>query len=311
VFPRGVIEKKTANYSKPRSLPGYEEESRSLLNSKKKPLIMGVVNCTPDSFSDGGLYLQTERAVSHAISLLEAGADILDIGGESTRPFSEPVDLEEEKSRVIPVIEEIRKRTKALISVDTQKAEVARAALSIGADIVNDVSALRADPEMAEVIKDFKCLVCLMHMKGTPRDMQLAPSYDDCVKEVYDFLEERLNYIESLGISREMAIVDPGIGFGKRLDHNLELLANLDYFRSLGAKVLIGVSRKSFLGEITGIKDPKERDIPTLGAVAWSVIRGADIVRVHNVDWTRRILQVIEALMEHVRNEEHMSVCRK
>ena len=267
------------------------------MNPKKRIYIMGVVNCTPDSFSDGGLYCKADKAISHAMKLAEEGADILDIGGESTRPFSEPVEVSEELRRVVPVVKELRRQTDCIISVDTQKAEVARAVLEEGADIINDISALRFDPNMAEVIKGYHTPVCLMHMKGTPRDMQRDPEYEDCAKEVFEFLEERLRFLESLGLSRKMAIVDPGIGFGKRLQHNLELLANLHRFKALGCMVLVGVSRKSFLGEITGIERPSDRDVPTLGAVAWSVMNGADIVRVHNVRWTCQVLSVLHEIM--------------
>ena len=264
---------------------------------------MGVVNCTPDSFSDGGLYLEKENAVAHGLELVEQGADILDIGGESTRPFSEPVTLEEELDRVIPVIKKLRKETDVLISVDTQKAEVARRALLEGADIVNDVSALRADPRMAEVVKDFKCSVCVMHMRGTPKDMQIAPYYRDCLEEISSFLEERISFCQELGIPKERIIIDPGIGFGKRLEDNLDIIGNLNFFKRHGTPLLVGLSRKSFLGQITGIEDPKRRDIPSLSAHIWCVLQGADIVRVHNVEWTRQALEVISAIRVHVRSK--------
>lgn len=262
---------------------------------------MGVVNCTPDSFSDGGLYLQNEKAVEHALRLIEAGADIVDIGGESTRPYSDPVPVEEEIRRVVPVIKTLRQKTDKIISVDTQKAEVARAALIAGADLVNDVSALRADAEMASVIEEFRCAVCIMHMKGTPKDMQIDPKYRDCLAEIYSFFEERLDFVQALGISRDKIIIDPGIGFGKRLEHNLELLANLKSFKRLRAPLLVGISRKTFLRQITGVDPPKKRDIPTLGATVWAVLQGANIVRVHNVEWTKQVLQVISSISAYTR----------
>ncbi len=264
--------------------------------------IMGVVNCTPDSFSDGGLFFETDKAVAHGLELLEQGADILDIGGESTRPFSEPVPLEEELKRVIPVVKKLRKKTDKLISVDTQKAEVARQALLEGADIVNDVSALRADPKMAEVVEEFKCMVCVMHMLGSPKDMQVAPHYKNCLKEIGDFLGERVAFCQGLGIPKEHIIIDPGIGFGKRLEDNLDLIANLSFFKRLGTPLLIGLSRKSFLGQITGIEEPARRDVPSLSALIWSVLQGANIVRVHNVEWTKQALQVISSISAHVRS---------
>ncbi len=264
--------------------------------------IMGVVNCTPDSFSDGGLFFETDKAVAHGLELLEQGADILDIGGESTRPFSEPVPLEEELKRVIPVVKKLRKKTDKLISVDTQKAEVARQALLEGADIVNDVSALRADPKMAEVVEEFKCMVCVMHMLGSPKDMQVAPHYKNCLKEIGDFLGERVAFCQGLGIPKEQIIIDPGIGFGKRLEDNLDLIANLSFFKRFGTPILIGISRKSFLGQITGIEEPARRDVPSLSALIWSVLQGANIVRVHNVEWTKQALQVISSISAHVRS---------
>jgi len=262
---------------------------------------MGVVNCTPDSFSDGGLYLQTEKALEHALELIDAGADIIDIGGESTRPYADPVPLEEEIQRVVPVIKKLRQKTDKIISVDTQKAEVARQALLAGADLVNDVSALRADSEMPHVINEFKCAVCIMHMKGTPKDMQIDPKYQDCLAEVYSFLEERLHFVQRLGVPLEKIIIDPGIGFGKRLEHNLELLANIRYLKKLKAPLLVGISRKTFLGQITGVEEPQKRDIPTLGATVWSVLQGANIVRVHNVEWTKQVLQVISSISAYAR----------
>ncbi|MGB9497550.1 MAG: dihydropteroate synthase [Dissulfuribacterales bacterium] len=257
---------------------------------------MGVINVTPDSFSDGGKFSSPEGAKQQAASLIAAGADILDIGGESARPFSEPVTLEEELRRVIPAIREIRKISDCPISVDTVKAEMAEAALSEGADIINDISALRFDPRMADVASALEAPVILMHMKGTPRYMQVNPSYEDVVGEVKLFLEKRVTWANSKGIPREKILIDPGIGFGKNFHDNLVLINHLQEFTELGVPVVVGVSRKAFLGTITGIKEAEERDVATLGAVAASSVRGADLVRVHNVALTRQVLQVVDAI---------------
>lgn len=258
--------------------------------------IMGVINVTPDSFSDGGKFSSPEEAKQQAASLIDAGADILDIGGESTRPFSKPVTLEEELRRVIPVIEEIRKISNCPISVDTVKAEVAKAALNEGADIINDISALRFDPKMADVASTFKAPVVLMHMKGSPRDMQVDPYYEDVVVEVKHFLGKRMAWANSKGIPKEKMLIDPGIGFGKSFQDNLVLINRLREFAELGMPVMIGVSRKAFLGTIAGINEAGERDMATLGAIAASAMRGADLVRVHNVALTKQVLQVVDAI---------------
>lgn len=257
---------------------------------------MGVINVTPDSFSDGGKFSSPEGARRQAALLVAAGADILDIGGESTRPFSEPVTLEEELRRVIPVIREIRKISDCLISVDTMKAEVAEAALYEGADIINDISALRFDPKMADVASAFEAPVVLMHMKGSPKDMQVDPYYEDVVGEVKGFLEKRMAWANSKGIPKEKILIDPGIGFGKNFQDNLILINRLEEFTELGVPVMVGVSRKAFLGAIAGIEEAGERDVATLGAIAVSAMRGANLVRVHNVALTRQVLQVVDAI---------------
>lgn len=258
--------------------------------------IMGVINVTPDSFSDGGKFSSPEEAKRQAASLIAAGADILDIGGESTRPFSGPVTLEEELRRVIPVIRKIRGISDCPISVDTVKAEVARAALNEGADIINDISALRFDPKMADVASTFEAPVVLMHMKGSPRDMQMGPYYEDVVMEVKHFLEKRMAWANSRGIPREKILIDPGIGFGKRFKDNLVLINRLQEFIELGVPVMVGASRKAFLGTIAGINEAGERDVATLGAIAASAMRGADLVRVHNVALTKQVLHVVDAI---------------
>ncbi|MBW1925813.1 MAG: dihydropteroate synthase [Deltaproteobacteria bacterium] len=277
------------------SLPGLAIKGHTF-HWGSRTYIMGVINVTPDSFSDGGKFSSPEGAKQQAASLIAAGADILDIGGESARPFSEPVTLEEELRRVIPAIREIRKISDCPISVDTVKAEMAEAALSEGADIINDISALRFDPRMADVASALEAPVILMHMKGTPRYMQVNPSYEDVVGEVKLFLEKRVTWANSKGIPREKILIDPGIGFGKNFHDNLVLINHLQEFTELGVPVVVGVSRKAFLGTITGIKEAEERDVATLGAVAASSMRGADLVRVHNVALTRQVLQVVDAI---------------
>lgn len=259
--------------------------------------IMGILNVTPDSFSDGGNYHTHEKALAHAEMLISAGADILDVGGESTRPYAEPVSLEEELARTIPVIQAVRSRHTLPISIDTTKAEVAREALTAGADIINDISALRHDPEMIEVVKETNVPVIIMHMQGTPADMQDSPAYSSVIDEILDFFRERIQWMTDEGIARSRIIVDPGIGFGKTIDHNLSILKNLDRFRSLGLQVLLAHSRKSFLGHLTGL-DAEQRDLPTAVASALAVQHQVDIVRVHNVAATRQALQVAEAVLQ-------------
>ncbi|MGB9608420.1 MAG: dihydropteroate synthase, partial [bacterium] len=242
-----------------------------------KPKIMGILNITPDSFYDGGRYNELDRAIARAEEMVEEGASIIDVGGESTRPGSESVSLEEELRRVIPAIKELVKRIDLPISIDTYKAEVARRAIEEGAEMVNDISALRFDEKMVEVVREHKVAVVLMHMKGTPKDMQENPYYEDVVGEVYDFLKERVEWAQMNGIERDYLLIDPGIGFGKRTIDNIELIRRLSEFRSLGLPILIGPSRKSFLGNILGGLPPEERLEGTAAAVAVSVLKGASI----------------------------------
>jgi len=258
---------------------------------------MGVVNVTPDSFSDGGLFLDRERAVRRGLELAADGADIIDVGGESTRPGSLPVPEQEELRRVIPVIRELRPRTGALISVDTTKAAVAAAAVEAGADIINDVSALGADPDMAGVVAASGAGLVIMHMKGTPRTMQLNPEYEDVLAEVRDFLEARQEAAEAAGVPRERVIIDPGIGFGKNLEHNLSLIARQDLFLEIGRPLLMGISRKSFLGRILGLP-PEERLEGTIAVSVLCVLKGADILRVHDVKQVARAVKVAEAVLQ-------------
>src|SRR4051812_30464431 len=258
--------------------------------------IMGVLNVTPDSFSDGGEWFDHDAAVEHGRELIAQGAAIVDVGGESTRPGAAPVPAAEELARVVPVIEALR-NTGAVLSVDTSKAAVARAALDAGATFVNDVTALRGDPDMAALVAEAGCDVCLMHMLGEPRTMQEDPRYDDVVADVRAFLEERVAAAVAAGIAEERISVDPGIGFGKTLEHNLALLRHLDQIVALGRPVVIGTSRKSFLGRITGRDDPHQR---VLGTVATNVLayeRGAEVFRVHDVAATRDALAVAAATL--------------
>ena len=261
--------------------------------SLSRPLIMGIVNVTPDSFSDGGRHATRDVAVSHALRLIEEGVDILDIGGESTRPGAQPASLDEELRRVIPVVEALRGKDVPL-SVDTCKPEVMRAALAVGADMINDVNALRAEGAL-EAVAASQAAVCLMHMRGEPRTMQVAPEYGDVVGEVLAFLQERIAAAEAAGIARERLTVDPGFGFGKTLEHNVELLRRLDRFQELGVPVLAGLSRKSMLGALTGL-EVGERLIPSVAAAVIAALKGAKIIRVHDARATRQALQVVEAM---------------
>jgi dihydropteroate synthase len=247
--------------------------------------IMGVINVTPDSFSDGGRYLDPGVAIEHGLELSAAGAAILDVGGESTRPGAAPVPAEEELRRVVPVIEGLRAgvASDVQISVDTSKASVAQVALDAGATFVNDVTALRADPGMAGVVAGARVDCCLMHMLGEPRTMQIDPHYEDVVAEVTAFLEERMAFAVAAGIAEERILLDPGIGFGKTLDHNLALLAHLDKLVALGRPVVIGTSRKSFLGKLTGRPDADDRIAGTISSCVLAYERGARVFRVHDV----------------------------
>jgi dihydropteroate synthase len=253
------------------------------------PLLMGIVNVTPDSFSDGGQFVDRNAAVDHALQLAEDGADILDIGGESTRPGSDLVSANEELRRVVGVIELLRTRTDRLISIDTTKSEVARRALAAGADIVNDISGLTFDAEMPEVCAASDCGVICMHIRGTPQTMQDDPQYDDVVADVSAFLASRLAALESAGISRERIATDPGIGFGKTAQHNVELLSHVADLRSLGRPVVIGHSRKRFLAKVLG-RPVEERMFGTIGVAISVAAQGADMIRVHDVRETRDAL---------------------
>jgi len=252
-----------------------------------RPIVLGIVNVTPDSFSDGGQFLDHDAAINHAIKLVGEGADVLDIGGESTRPGAEPVPLDEELRRVVPVVREVARRTGIPISVDTYKAEVARQCLKAGAAVVNDVFALRGDPEMPNVIREFGAGAILMHMQGTPQTMQIAPTYDDVTQAVEQFFEDRLRALTAAGIPLEQLAIDPGIGFGKTTAHTWELLAGLPRLRRFGRPICLGVSRKGFLGKLTG-RDTPDRIAARLSVACHAIALGAThIVRTHDVAPTR------------------------
>ena len=268
-----------------------------LIEFSDRPLMMGVVNVTPDSFSDGGRYLEAEAAVAHAIQLVEEGADLLDIGAESTRPGADPVDEAEELRRAIPVVTAVARAVTVPISIDTSKASVAQAALDAGAVLVNDVTALRGDPEMVEVIARTGAGIVLMHMQGTPQTMQRAPSYEDVVGEIAAFFEDRIRFALAHGVARRQIVLDPGIGFGKLPIHNLTLLARLHCFSCFGCPLLIGVSRKAFLGQLVD-RPVQERQWATAAAVAMAVERGAGILRVHDVRAMKDVMQVTVAISQ-------------
>ncbi len=272
------------------------------LDFSKKTYIMGVLNVTPDSFSDGGLYFNKETAVHHALKLVNDGADIIDIGGESSRPGSNPVPLDEELKRTIPVISALSGKIKIPISIDTYKADVARHALDAGASIVNDISGLRFDPDMASVVAANNVPVIIMHIKGTPDNMQINPSYKALIPEILDYLRGSIKISNEHGISAESIIIDPGIGFGKTLEHNLEIINNLKEFLLLGRPVAIGVSRKAFIGKILGDVPPSERLEGTAAAVAISVYNGANIVRVHDVAEMSKVVKIADAIKIQMTN---------
>ncbi len=262
----------------------------------ERTLVMAILNVTPDSFSEDGRYFDPEEAVRHAVQMVADGADLVDVGGESTRPGSDPVPADEEIRRVLPVIERIVEQNPDLpISIDTRKAEVADRALAAGATIVNDVSA-GGDPEMFDVVHKHDAAIVLMHMKGEPKTMQQSPEYEDVVGEVHEYLRERIEAAEFAGIEAERIAIDPGIGFGKNLEHNLELMRRIDAFLDLGRPLLVGPSRKRFIGTILDVPED-ERVEGTVGAVAWLVSRGAHVVRVHDVREVVRAVRVIDAIV--------------
>ena len=257
--------------------------------------IMGILNVTPDSFSDGGRYLDVDHAIAYAHQMVEDGADIIDIGGESSRPGALPVSIDEELARVLPVIEDLANRTATLISIDTYKSAVARRALQAGAHIVNDITAL-GDVEMARVVAEMDAGLILMHMKGVPRTMQRSPVYHDLIDEVQTFLRQRVDKAQAEGVCPDQIMIDPGIGFGKTAEHNIEILRRLDAFRSLDKPILIGTSRKSFIGRLLNLPNPDDRLEGTAATVAWAIAHGVDVVRVHDVKAMCQVAQMTDAI---------------
>ena len=257
--------------------------------------IMGILNVTPDSFSDGGCYLDANRAIAYAHQMIEDGADIIDIGGESSRPGALPVSTDEELARILPVIETLANGTKVLLSVDTYKPAVAQSALQAGANIVNDITAL-SDADMAGVVAEMDAGLVLMHMKGIPRTMQRSPVYRDLIPEILAFLRQRIDKAQEAGICPDRIMIDPGIGFGKTAEHNLKILRCLDVFQSLDKPILIGTSRKAFIGKILNLPNPDDRLEGTAATVAWAIAHGADIVRVHDVKAICQVAQMTDAI---------------
>ncbi len=267
-------------------------------NFPRKTLIMGIVNVTPDSFSDGGLFFNTNRAIDHALKLVDEGADILDIGGESTRPGAASVSVKEELNRVIPVIDKLSKQSETIISIDTHKPIVAEEAINAGASIVNDIGANNNNSKMWNVISQTKAGYICMHMKGTPKTMQKSPFYESVISDVCNFFQERLNSFEEHGISAEQIAFDPGIGFGKSLNHNIELMRQLNKFKVFQRPVLIGASRKSFIEKLLGT--PVEARLPaSLTCAAWAIMQGSQIIRAHEVAETTQAARMAEALIEN------------
>ena len=279
------------------------EWDRFKLKLGEKPCIMGILNVTPDSFSDGGKYYNFEKAVDHGKELVAMGADILDIGGESSRPFAEPVPEEEEIQRVVPIIKELSHQIDIPISIDTIKSKVAKQALDAGASMINDISSFEKDSEMADLAAEVNVPVIMMHMKGTPETMQVNPEYNDLIKEINDYFIQRVDYAVKKGIQRKNIILDPGVGFGKTVEHNLVILKNIDKLAKLGFPVLIGSSRKSFIQKILNMKNEKaieaaseECENGTLASVAAAFMNGGHIVRVHDVARVKPFLQILDSI---------------
>jgi len=263
-----------------------------------RPLVMGILNVTPDSFSDGGRFTREEALSAQIRTMLDNGVDIIDVGGESTRPYAEPVSKDEELRRVLPAIACIRALHQSIpVSIDTTKAEVARQALEAGADIINDVSGLRFDPEMIRIAVAHGAPVILMHMRKTPKDMQDQPVYDDVIREITEFLSERISWATGQGLDRERIIVDPGLGFGKTVEHNLAILRHLRAFKKLGCPLLVGHSRKGFIGKILTL-ETQERDLATALLSSYCATQGADILRVHDVKSTMQAVRLHEAIVQ-------------
>lgn len=283
-------------------MPASKVESLSLqagdylLQFNRRTLVMGILNVTPDSFSDGGKYINKDNAVSHGIKLAAEGSDIIDIGGESTRPGAAPLSLEDELERVIPVIRELAKEIQVPISIDTYKSEVARESLDAGASMINDISGLNSDDKMAGLVAEYDVPVVLMHIKGTPRDMQINPHYENMMSEVRNSLADSIDIALNAGVDKNKIIVDPGIGFGKDLMDNFSLIKNLDYFKSLGHLILIGPSRKSFLWKTLDVS-PDETIEATAAAVTACIMAGADIVRIHDVKEVMNAVKIADLIV--------------
>jgi dihydropteroate synthase len=273
------------------------EIGQRVLDLSSRTHLMGVLNVTPDSFSDGGKFFKLEEAVKQGLQLAEEGAEIIDVGGESTRPGSEPIAIEEELRRVIPVIEELTKRIKMPISIDTYKSRVAKEALDSGASMVNDISGLRYDPEMKKVIAEYDVPLVLMHIKGTPKNMQENPKYENLLEDIKSYLNQSISIAEEAGIGEDKIIIDPGIGFGKTLNDNLKILKNLREFKSLGRPIMIGVSRKSFIGKILDLPTD-ERLEGSLASMAVAIMNGANILRVHDVKESKRVAKLVDAILK-------------
>lgn len=278
-----------------KSFPPPLKTKKTTLEFGKRSFVMGILNVTPNSFSEKGAHFDADTAVRRGMEMADEGADIIDVGGESTRPGAEPVSTEDELNRIIPVIERLATRVNIPISIDTYKAEVAKKALEAGADIVNDISGLRFDPAMAGIVADHNAAVIIMHIKGTPRDMQVSPTYQSLIQEVIGYLEESIRMAEAAGVAPDKIVVDPGIGFGKTLGHNLTIMKNLEAFKALGKPILLGTSRKSFIGKITGT-EVDERVIGTAATVAIGVLKGANIVRVHDVKEGLQAVRMADAI---------------
>jgi len=268
----------------------------SWLKMPSHTLIMGILNLTPDSFSDGGQFSDKNQATDYALKMIDDGADMIDIGGESTRPGAEPVSLDEELKRTIPIIKSIRQRSDCLISIDTYKSSVAEVALDVGADLVNDISGLTFDEKMIDIVVDRKVPVILMHMKGTPRSMQVDPNYDNVIEEICEFFRRKVKSAKNSGILDNMIILDPGIGFGKRLEDNFEIIRELKQICAMGYPILLGPSRKSFIGASLNLP-VEERLEGTLASITAGIMNGANIIRVHDVKETLRAVKIIEKIM--------------
>ena len=266
-----------------------------LLSIEKQSLIMGILNVTPDSFSDGGKYLEKNNAINHALAMIDNGADIIDVGGESTRPFSDPVSLDEEISRVIPVIEGIRKESDVCISIDTTKSEVATAALNSGASLINDVSAMEVDPFMIDVALKFDCPIIIMHMKGTPKSMQDNPQYESLISDIKDYLQERVDFIVSKGVNSKKIVIDPGIGFGKTLDHNYTIMRKIENFKHLDLPILVGISRKSLITKYLNI-DKNDSLNATTALNMYLLDKKINILRVHDVKEAKQCIMLHEKI---------------